>query len=383
MIRVLHCIETIATGGVEQVRLTLVRGLPKSHFEHKIICTWEGGEVADALKAEGVELIPIGGFKNPLEWGKHNKVLQVIREFKPHIIHGAIFEGMAMAAIGGTLGKVPVVILEETSHPISRSKKAIYLQRFFAKAADAVVGIAPTVVTYLKQTVRLPELQVKLINNGVNLPREVPAVEKSQLKTALGIQEGDLIIGSAGRFYNDVKRFADILEAIKILKNPKIKFLLLGEGQDRELILHKANELGLEGQLILAGFQMDTAPFYQVMDIFCIASAHEGFGLVAAEAMLHRLPVIATKVGGLKDIVVEGETGFLVPPFSPEAIAEKIKALLQNPDLRSAMGHRGYLRAKENYTAARYCKEIENLYWDLLKKKKVLLSDFTSKSSDL
>ncbi|WPR77396.1 glycosyltransferase [Algoriphagus sp. NG3] len=383
MIRILHCIETIASGGVEQVRMTMIRGLDKSKYEHKIICTWEGGEIADALKAEGVELIPIGGFKNPLEWRKHNKVLQVIREFKPHIIHGAIFEGMAMAAIGGTLGKVPVVILEETSHPISRSKKAIYLQRFFAKAADAVVGIAPTVVTYLKQKVRLPESQVKLINNGVNLPREVAAEEKSQLKKALGIQEGDLIIGSAGRFYNEVKRFTDVLEAIKTLKNTKIKFLLLGQGQDRELILNKANELGLEDQIILPGFQMDTAPFYQVMDIFCIASAHEGFGLVAAEAMLHGLPVIATRVGGLQDIVVEGETGFLVPPFSPEAISGKIKILLQNPDLRSEMGQKGYQRAMENYSAARYCKEIETLYLDLLKEKKIYLSDFTSKNYDL
>lgn len=361
----------------------MVRGLPKSHFEHKIICTWEGGEIADALKAEGVELIPIGGFKHPLEWGKHSKVLQVIREYNPHVIHGAIFEGMAMAAIGGTIGKVAVVILEETSHPISRSKKAIYLQRFFAKAADAVVGIAPTVVNYLRQTVRLPESQVKLINNGVNLPREVSFEEKSLLKIALGIKEGDLIIGSAGRFYNEVKRFTDILEAIKILNTPKIKFLLLGQGQDRELIFHKAKELGLEDQLILAGFQMDTAPFYQLMDVFCIASAHEGFGLVAAEAMLHGLPVIATKVGGLQNIVIDRQTGFLVPPFSPQAIAEKLRILIDQPELRNEMGQKGKRRALENYTAERYCKEIENLYLGLLKKKGIYLPDGTGKNSDV
>lgn len=372
MIRILHCIETIATGGVEQVRLTLVKGLDKDKYEHKIICTWEGGAIAEELKGEGVELIPIGGFAQPLEWSKHKEVLKIIKTFKPHIIHGAIYEGMAMAAVGGVLGKVPVVIMEETSHPISRSKKAIYLQRLFAKAADKVIGIAPTVVKYLKDTVKLPESKVVLINNGVNLPRKVSLEEQNQLKTTLGISSDDIIIGSAGRFYNDVKRFSDILEAIKLVNNPNLKLLLLGQGQDQELILNKAKELNLEQQLIMPGFQSDTAPYYQIMDIFCIASAHEGFGLVAAEAMLHSLPVIATRVGGLQDVVIDQETGFLVPPFNPEAIAEKIQTLINNPALRTSMGEAGYQRAIQNYTADRYCQQVENLYLTLLKQKGIL-----------
>lgn len=369
MIRVLHCIETIATGGVEQIRLTLIRGLDKTRFEHKIICTWKGGPIADALEAEGVELIPIGGFKNPLQWSKHKQVLKVIRQFKPHIIHGAIFEGMSMAAIGGKLGKVPIIILEETSHPVNRSKKAIYLQQLFAKVADKVVGIAPTVVNYLRDTVKLPESKLVLINNGVNTPRVVLNRELEKLKSEFGIQEGDLIIGSAGRFYNEVKRFTDIIDAIKIINNPKVKFLLLGQGQDQDLIIQKAKLLKVEDQLILAGFQSDTAPYFQLMDIFCIVSAHEGFGLVAAEAMLHHLPVIATKVGGLQDVVKDGETGFLVPAFSPLEIASKIQTLINNPELKTKMGQKGKVRALEIYSADRYVKEVENLYLDLLKVK--------------
>ncbi|WP_373399083.1 hypothetical protein V8V91_05035 [Algoriphagus halophilus] len=131
MIRVLHCIETIASGGVEQVRLTLVRGLDPSKFEHKIICTWKGGAIAIALEQEGIELIPIGGFTHPFEWNKQKQVLEVIRKFKPHIIHGAIFEGMSMAAIAGTLGGVPIRILEETSEPIGRSKNLFGCSDYF------------------------------------------------------------------------------------------------------------------------------------------------------------------------------------------------------------------------------------------------------------
>ncbi|WP_373495440.1 glycosyltransferase, partial [Aquiflexum sp.] len=195
-IRVLHCIETIASGGVEQVRLTMIKGLDKDKFEHKIICTWEGGAVADALKAEGVELIAIGGFRHPFQWSKHRQVLRVIKRFKPHIIHGAIFEGMSMAAFGGKLGKVPIIILEETSHPLSRSKKAIYLQQLFAKVADKVIGIAPSVVKYLQESVGLSASKVLLINNGVNNPREVNLEEKNKIKLKLGVLADDVIIGS-------------------------------------------------------------------------------------------------------------------------------------------------------------------------------------------
>ncbi len=375
MIRVLHCIETISAGGVEQVRLTLVKGIDKNLYEHKIICTWKGGPIAEALEREGVELIPIGPFQQPLEWHKHKEVLKVVREFKPHIIHGAIFEGMAMAAIGGVLGRVPIVLMEETSHPLNRSRKAIFLQKFFTKAADKIIGIAPTVVNYLKQAVKLPESKVVLINNGVNTPRSVSLEELQKLKCELGINEEDLIIGSAGRFFNEVKRFTDILDAIKIANNPNLKFLLLGQGQDQELIIQKSKELDINSQLILTGFQRDTAPYFQLMNIFCIVSAQEGFGLVAAEAMLHGLPVIATKVGGLEDIVVDKETGFLIPPFSPEKIAEKILVLIQNHELRKNMGEKGKLRALENYTAERYCREVENLYLELLTKKGILINE--------
>lgn len=354
---------------MEQVRLTLVRGLPKDRFEHKIICTWKGGPIAEALEEEGVELVPIGSFKHPLQWSKHRQVLKVIREFKPHIIHGAIFEGMSMAALGGKLGKVPITILEETSYPQSRSQKAIYLQQLFVKAADVVVGIAPTVISYLSDQIKIPQSKLRLINNGVNNPREVNPTELEELRRNLGIEKEDLVIGSAGRFYNEVKRFTDILEAIHQLPASKVKFLLLGQGPDQDLILNNAKELGLEKQLILAGYQKDTSPFYELMNIFCIASAHEGFGLVAAEAMLHGLPVVATKVGGLQDIVLDQETGFLVPPLSPESLSEKIQLLIDQPELRQEMGEKGKQRALEHFSAERYCRDVEKLYIELLSKK--------------
>ncbi|MDN3667868.1 glycosyltransferase [Echinicola jeungdonensis] len=371
-IRILHCIETISSGGVEQTRLTLAKGLDKDKYALKIICTKAGGPIAEALEKEGVELIPIGSFKNPFEWSKHQKVRQVIRDFKPHIIHGAIFEGMSMAAIGGKLGKVPVVILEETSDPKRRSRKAIWLQRIWVKVADKVIGIAPTVVSFLNDKVKVSHEKLMLINNGVGEIKEVKENELSHLKASLGICGNDIILGSIGRVYDQVKRFSDILEAMKIINNPSLKFLLVGKGPDLENIKLKARELKLEDQLISVGFQEYTAPYYQLMDIFCLASANEGFGLVAAEAMMHHLPVVATRVGGLQNVVVDGETGFLVPPYSPKDLAEKIQILIDQPELRKKLGEAGHQRARQHYSAERYVREVEELYLELLREKGII-----------
>ena len=112
------------------------------------------------------------------------------------------------------------------------------------------------------------------------------------------------------------------------------------------------------------------------MDVFCVPSAREGFGLVAVEAMLHNLPVIATKVGGLQDVVLDGETGYLVPPIAPQALAEKIQLLIDQPELRKQMGQKGKARALQHFTAERYCRDVENLYLELLDEKGILPREY-------
>ena len=105
------------------------------------------------------------------------------------------------------------------------------------------------------------------------------------------------------------------------------------------------------------------------MDCFCIPSAQEGFGLVAVEAMFHQLPVIATAVGGLKDVVQNELTGILVPPCDPQSIANGIKFLFNNPEGSLNMGKEGYLRALELYGIGTYTSSLEKLYLSLLTKK--------------
>ena len=370
-IRILHVLSTVTGGGVERRRLSLAKYLDSSQFEMKLIGTYKEGFIAEQIEEKGVEILEVGDFNGPFHWEKHKKVQEIIEKFKPHIIHGAVYEGVTMAAVNGFLKRVPIIILEETSDPQNRSAKADFLLRIFSWFSNKFIAISPNVEDYLKNKAKVSSKKIVTINNGVEIPRNVSEDEVKLLKNKLGLGEEDFIVGSVGRLFNDHKKFTDIIEALALLKQPNLKLIIVGSGPDEGLIRQKAKDLELEIQVIFAGYQFDTAPYYKLMNLFCIASQREGFGLVAAEAMLHHLPVIATEVGGLQNVVEDGNTGFLIPPNSPKYIAEKIGELYRNGELRKKMSEAGYRRAIENYTERRYVKDLEKLYFDLINQKSI------------
>lgn len=371
-IRVLYLMSTVTGGGVERRRLSLAKHLDKEKFEMKLVGTHKAGSIAEQIEEQGVEIIEVGNFTGPFHWQKHRKVQQIIDDFKPHIIHGAVFEGVTLAAINGFIKKVPIVLLEETSDPQNRTSKANLLLKIFSLAADKFIAIAPNVAGYLTDTAKVSPSKVVTINNGVQIPREVSDSEIAALKGKLGLTDDDFVVGTVGRLFNDHKKITDILEAVKQLDLSNLKLLIVGGGRDEQLLMEKTAELGLQNQVIFAGYQYDTAPYYKLMNLFCISSAREGFGLVAAEAMLQHLPVLATKVGGLQNVVKDAETGFLVLPNAPEKLAEKLQYFYEHPEACKSMGEAGYRRAIQNYTEERYVKEVEGLYNKLLTKKGII-----------
>lgn len=375
-IKILHIQETIGSGGVERVKLSLAKLLDKNTFDQKFICTFAIGNIPDEIRAEGFEVIPIGQLKSPFDWKQHRKVQKIIEDYQPDIIHGAVFEGVTMAAVNGWLKKVPVIIIEETSDPQNRSWKGNLLMKFFSFLSDAIVGVSPAVTQeYLFGKLKLPAHKVHLINNGVALPKEISSVEIQGAKQKWEIQEDDFVIGSVGRMLSDAnKRFSDLIKAFaKFSKEKnKVKLLLVGDGPEKIHYQKLAQDLNIIDKIIFTGYQSDVTLFYKMMNVFSLVSRNESFGLVLAEGMLNKLPVVATRVGGMKYIVADKQTGFLVEPFQIEEITEKLDYLYQHPNQRVQMGQNGYEKAMNNYTEEFYVKNIENFYLKMLTEKQIL-----------
>lgn len=370
-IKILHIQQSISFGGVERRRLSLAKHLDRSLFEQKLICTSHRGDLITEIREEGVEVFEIGNLKSPFQWSQHKKVQKIIETYKPDIIHGAVFEGVTMAAINGWKKNVPVIIIEETSDPKNRSWKGNLLMKIFSTVAHRVIGVSQGVTEeYLKGKLHVLPSKVVLINNGVALPRIVEEIELQKAKKSLGINEHDFIIGSTGRMLMDShKRFSDLIQSFAkfALGKNNVKLLLVGDGPEKANYESLVKELNIKEKVIFTGYQSDVTLYYKIMNVFSLVSSREAFGLVLAEAMLNQLPVVATKVGGMKYIVDDGKTGFLVNPYEIDEIADKFEKLYNDKEICQFFGDNGLQKALSEYTEESYTKRIEKLYLDLKK----------------
>ncbi len=310
-------------------------------------------------------------FRGIHDRGPYRRALDIVRQYRPHIIHGAVYEGVALAAVAGRLGQVPIIIGEETSDPANRRWTGHLLYRLLCGMTHHMVGVSPAVRDYLINKIHVQASKVRLINNGV---AEAPPADAEQIRSireALGLAPEHFVIGTVGRLFDSHKRVSDLIRALPILHKPcpGAHLLIVGSGPDEEMLRQLATELGVANCVHFAGYQSSPQAYYEVMDVFALASASEAFGLVLVEAMYASLPVVATLVGGIPTIVSEGETGLLVEPGQPQALAEALLKLHQSYDLRDEMGQKGRARALAEFGAERYVGEVDQLYQSLASKR--------------
>jgi len=363
-IRILHCLETVGSGGVEQRRLTLARQLDSARYKQALVCTKAVGALPARFAEAGCPLHAVGVFRGVLDREPYRQALRVVREFRPHIIHGAVFEGVSLATILGRLARVPVIIGEETSDPINRRWRGHLLLRLLGALSHQMVAVSPAVEQYLLGRLHLPRSKVTLINNGV---AEMAPPDENQiraLREQFELAPEHFVIGTVGRLLDRHKRVSDLIRALAVLLPacPEARLLIVGRGPDEGMLRELAGQLGVAAQVRFAGYQADPQPCYALMDVFALASAMEAFGLVLVEAMQAALPVVATRVGGIPGVVDEGASGLLVPPGLPSALAEAILALRRDPARRQAMGRAGQRLAAANFGAERYVRDVDHLY---------------------
>lgn len=369
-IRVLHCLSSVASGGVERRRLVLARQLDKSVYEQRLLARAVRGQVVADLEAAGTQVMPVGQGRlfDP------KAMLRAARQalaWRPHIVHGAVFEGLSLALVAGRASGARVVI-EETSHAVNRSPRGHALFRALVAASDACVAISPAVGEFLVSATRVPREKITVISNGVEAPELPPPHASAAIRASLGIAPNAFVVGTVARLMDDShKRVSDLIRATAELaaRHPDMHLLVVGDGSARGGLEQLASTLGLRSRVTFSGSREDVGNLYSIMDVFALVSAREGFGLVVPEAMLCGLPVVATAVGGLVDIVVERETGLLVPPFEPSSISRAIEELHASPALRHELGSAGRLRAQRYFSAERYAADVDSFYRQLLSRR--------------
>jgi glycosyltransferase involved in cell wall biosynthesis len=190
------------------------------------------------------------------------------------------------------------------------------------------------------------------------------------LRERLGISPHDPVLGIVAHILPH-KGYDDLVQALALLleKLPTVKCLIVGRAPRKrylQRLLQRAERLSVRDRLIMAGFQEDVVPFLHTMDVFVLPSRTEGFPMTILEAMAAGRPVVATAVGGIPEIVRDGETGFLTPPGDPGRLAEAFLQLLEAPTLATAMGEAGRKRVESHFTLESEARQITTVYHQLL-----------------
>lgn len=372
-------------GGAEKSLTELVGHLDRARFEPVVFCTdcarWlerpELGDVRKAsvfqpgnlLKCRRDELCVSFTRSAPKVLGGLAPILSVRRALKQmavDLVHTNTLKAHLLGGVGGRLAGKPVVwhvrdILEDAG-------ARAWLRRVAWYVRPRVIAISEAVAAQFQGA----GLDVRVIHNGIPLERFTPGEPPAGLAPSLGLGPQDELICVVGRL-TPWKGHRTLLQAMCRVREarPRAKLIVVGEvafweDSYEEELRSLAQSLGLADRVVWAGFREDVPDLLRLCDVFVLPSVNEPFGRVIIEAMAAGKPVVATRSGGVPEIVVEGETGLLVPPGDEAALAGALVELLADPARALRMGAAGTARARERFDVTRVAASVQQVYEEVL-----------------
>lgn len=363
---VLYLITELDVGGAQVALLRTLKGLDRVRFSPAVACLYNGDKsVAREIRALGIPVFD-ARMRNKRDVLALWRLYGEIRRVRPVILHTHLFHANLPGRILGKLAGVPIIICTEHSMALE-SRLRYRLNRLTIRLVDRVIAVSANVRDFCISGIGLPAEKVTLIYNGIEMPA-VPGVSCRTARAALGLSPDGTVLGVVSRL--DPAKGVDILiRALPALEN--VTLTIIGDGAERAALETLAEELGVAGRICWAGYRPDVYSLLPAFDVFVQPSRFEGLPTTVMEAMAAGLPVVATAVGGTPEVVEDGKTGLLVPPADPIALAQAITRLLEDTDLRSALGRAGYERVVKLFSVEQMVRQTEALYEELLREKRI------------
>jgi glycosyltransferase involved in cell wall biosynthesis len=363
----------------------LTEGLRKRGYDTTLVAgSLARGEdsmafVADAHGVEIVRIDELGREISPLrDLMATIRLARLIRKERPQILHTHTAKAGTVGRVAARLAgsrKPPIIVHTFHGHVLRgyfgpvRSRLFRLLERWLANGTTALVAVSPQVRDDLVALGVAPLERFVVIRLGIELDERVASEQngRAESRRYLGISGDRFAVGWIGRM-TAVKRTDDVLIAFKKLREDGIDAVLcmVGDGPDRVLLEQRARELGVTRDMVFLGYQEDVGPFYAAFDALVLPSGNEGTPVTVIEALAAELPVVATRVGGVPDVVRDGEDGFLVEAGATDDLAERLGRLARDPELRARMGKKGRERVLPRYAVERLVDDVDELYRSLL-----------------
>ncbi|MBT3604753.1 MAG: glycosyltransferase family 4 protein [Candidatus Latescibacteria bacterium] len=382
-IRVLNIITRLERGGAPQALLETIRPMSEE-FDIDLVT----GQTEDAdldLTQEvidsGLPLIQVPSMRrspHPLrDFEALRHLIRIMQKGNYDIVHTHTSKAGFLGRVAAKYCKISTVIhsphgtILEGYFSSLITQVYVYLERITAPIAKCIICLTTREIDqYLDAKIGRRE-QYTHIFNGIDIGAFSTVTQTRQdVRQSLGISPESVVCITVGRLV-PVKGQSDLIDALPMVleKHPDTHLLIVGEGELRDPLVQQTQHLNLENHVHFLGWRNDIPNLLGASDIFALPSLNEGLGLVLIEAMAQHLPNIATLVGGVAEVVLQGETGLLVPAQSASKMAEALKDLIANPTKRKEMGEAGYQRALEHFSIQSTVAKTSDIYRQLIGEK--------------
>ena len=349
-------------GGTERYLLNLLENIDRQLFHPTIMCFYKKGQFLSAIQRLNIdiEVFPIkNGLFNTTGFKSLIKASIFLRKSDIQIIHTLADSVNYFGIFAAKLAGIKTIIASQRNmgHLIEKKRHYLASKVIFKYLINGIIVNAGSIKNYLIQEFRVTPDKIEVIHNGIKINNK--SVEKKKSKEA----GGNIIVGFIGRLH-PVKGCSFLIDAAKnvIKEYPDILFLIVGDGPERNNLKYKINNYGIMKNFQFVGYQKNIQLYISKMDFIILPSKSEGFPNVVLEAMAGQKPVVATRVGGVPEVVIDGETGIIIEPGDVTALINSINNICGDKDLRKKMGLAAFKRVQEQFGIERMV-ELHNKYY--------------------
>ena len=380
-IRVLEVLEA-TVGGTRKHLVSLLRGLDKQRVEVEVACpSVRYGSIKDTGFVEEVQSLGVPlhfidmrrGVSPFIDLKGIIQLFQLIYSRQYDIVHVHSSKAGFLGRIAAKLGGIKTVYTPNgfyflNSDNLIKSKVFLLLEQLAGLLTDSLIAVSDSEREIAVKNRIIADQKVVVIPNAIDPEEFLPDLPVGKrIRAELNISPSTIVVGTVSRYIPQKDPLTFIRAAHLVLASrPQTRFVWCGEGEMREEIEALARQLEIYEAFYFLGFRHDVKDIMNAFDLFVLSSIFEGLPYTLLEVMALGLPVIATHVVGSKDIVVDGETGILVPPQQPERLAQAILELLADQQRRQEMGQRGQQTVHNRYSLKKTVADVEKVYQVLI-----------------
>ena len=369
--RITFLIGSLDVGGAERQLVRLANMLDRRDFEPHILTLWAGGPLLKEVR-QGLPVTHLNTHSIPsrhIRWRSLSSVRMLVamyrhlRKTEPTILHAYLPAAYMLGAVAGRAAAVPLIIAGRRGLASYRAYTQLrwrVMGRLANKLIDLHVCNSEAVRTCALQQEGVDPMNTVVIPNGVDLPE----VAGTELEPAW---RAPFTIAMIANFFA-YKGHATVLRAVALVvrTHPELKLVLFGDGVERRALEQMCADLKLGGQVIFAGRQPNASRYLSGFDLAVLGSAHEGFPNALMEAMAAGLPVVATAVGGIPELVRDGVHGVLLQPDDPTSMAAAITWMIEHPERRHLMGRAAKHHVASHFGTSAMVRQTAEVYESLL-----------------